>query len=183
MKTRARPLTLLLLLAAAPLLAQIGGRDPLSPLETDELREVAQEPEKRLKLLVKYLRARMDLIDQLRAAPKPGSGSQMHDRLEDFGKILDEMDDNIDDYADHRADLRKPLREVIDAETEFQAKLKSISDAAADGKNNSRDYAFVLQNDLDAIATSLDSNRKLLDQQEVDFKAAKEAEKQRNKKK
>ena len=183
MKTRALPLVLLLLAAAAPLLAQMGGRDPLSPLETDELREVAQEPDKRLKLLIKYLRARMDLIDQLRAGAKPVAGAQMHDRLEDFGKILDEMDDNIDDYADHRADLRKPLREVIDAETEFQAKLKAISDAAAGGKSNSQSYAFVLQNDLDAIATSLDSNRKLLDQQEVDFKAAKEAEKQRNKKK
>lgn len=183
MKTRALPLVLLLLAAAAPLLAQMGGRDPLSPLETDELREVAQEPDKRLKLLIKYLRARMDLIDQLRAGAKPVAGAQMHDRLEDFGKILDEMDDNIDDYAGRRADMRKPLREVIDAETEFQAKLKAISDAAAGGKSNSQSYAFVLQNDLDAIATSLDSNRKLLDQQEADFKAAKEAEKQRNKKK
>jgi len=184
MRITALPMALLLLLLAAPLPAQLGGRDALTAAETDELREVAQEPEKRLKLLLKYLRTRMQSVDQLRADSKPiaNRGKQMHDLLEDFGKILDELDDNIDDYADHRADLRKPLRDIIDAENDFQAKLRAISQAASTAGSQSQDYAFVLQNDLDAVGSSLEDAQKLLDQQEIDFKAAKEAEKQKSKK-
>ena len=42
-------------------------RDPLTDAESDQLREVAMEPAKRLKLYIKFAEARLVAIDQLRA--------------------------------------------------------------------------------------------------------------------
>ena len=53
-------LTILLLLAlAVPLAAQVTKRDPLTDAESDQLREVAMEPDKRLKLIIKFAQARL----------------------------------------------------------------------------------------------------------------------------
>ncbi len=112
----------LLFFPAIPLAAQLGGRDPLNQKEIDELREVAQEPDRRLKLMVEFARARLAAIDRLRGEPRlaAGRGNQVHDLLEDFTKLVDEMGDNIDDYLDRKYDLRKALKFVIEGDTEFQ---------------------------------------------------------------
>ncbi len=34
---------------------------------------------------------------------------QIHDLLEDFTSLLDEIDDNVDMYGSHKADMRKGL--------------------------------------------------------------------------
>ena len=107
---RLRIMTLaLLLFSTMPLTAQLGGREPLDEREIDKLREVAQEPDKRLKLMVEFARARLTAIDRLRGEARlaAGRGPQVHDLLEDFTKLVDEMGDNIDDYAARKADLRK----------------------------------------------------------------------------
>src|ERR1051326_203339 len=94
----------ILFLGIAPALAQVGGREPLNNKEIDELRETAQEPEKRLKLMIQFAGARLATIEQLRGEPRFAAdrGSRVHDLLEDFTKLVDEMGDNIDDYAARR---------------------------------------------------------------------------------
>ena len=90
MRTRNTILALALaLLAATPLLAQLGGREPLNEKEIDELREVAQEPDKRLKLMVEFARARLATIEQLRGEEHlaAGRGARVHDLLEDFTRL------------------------------------------------------------------------------------------------
>ncbi len=104
-------------------------RDPLTDAETDELREVAQEGDKRLKLYAKFVRARMVAIEQVRSDPKfaEDRGKRLHDLLEDLGAIVDEMDQNVDTYDKQKADLRKPLkdvRETLHAQNEEFAKKK-----------------------------------------------------------
>lgn len=172
-------MTALLLAAAAPLAAQVGGRDPLTTKEADELRELSQEPDKRLKLMLQYVRARLATIEQLRGDPRMAAdrGPQVHDLLEDFTKLMDEVGDNIDDYADRKTDLRKPLREVIQADSEFQLKLRSIKEqgpGAGAAANEFKDYNFALQNAIEAVNSSLDDCRKLLDEQEIAMKQEKE---------
>ncbi len=174
----------LLLLPAAPLSAQLGGRDPLNPQEADQLREAAQEPEKRLKLMVQFARARLAAIEQMRGDPKlaAGRGQQVHDLLEDFTKLMDELGDNLDDYADRHADLRKPLKDIIQAGSEFQVKLRAIKEqgpGAGAARNEASDYAFALQNAMDSVNSNLDDSRQLLQQQEVAFKEAKEKKKKK----
>src|SRR5947209_18178955 len=85
------------LLLSAQVWPQLHDRDPLTDKEVDQLRETAIEPEKRLKLMVEFTRARMLAIDQLRSDPKMGKdrGKRMHDLLEDIATLIDEIDDNV----------------------------------------------------------------------------------------
>ena len=166
----------LLFFLALPLSAQLGGREPLDETEINKLREVAQEPYKRLKLLVEFARARLASIDQLRGDPHLAAdrGTKIHDLLEDFTKLVDEFGDNLDDYAARKEDLRKPLKTVIDGDTEFQLKLKTLKEqaagAGAKAGTETGDYSFALQNAIEAVDMSLDDSRKLLTEHEAKFK-------------
>ncbi len=140
-------------------------RDPLNRAESDQIRDAADDPAKRLALFVKFAKARLDSIEQLRADPKAEDrGVKIRDLLQDFGDIIDELDDNIDDYADKNTDLRKPLKEIIEADTEFQGKLKALADAAGDSRTaaEAREYKFVLQDSTDSLNSDLDNAKKLL---------------------
>jgi uncharacterized protein YukE len=160
------------LLLAFPLLAHAQKRDPLNDKEVDQLRETAQEPDKRLKLMVQFTRARMISIDQLRADPKPAKdrGQKIHDLLEDVATLVDEIDDNVSDYDQRQADLRKPLQEVVQLDSELQRKLHDLQQSASDSKNSeAEEYKFVLQDAVESVNQSADSNRKLLDEHNVKF--------------
>ncbi len=182
-KLKAFAILVFLAVSALCASAQVGRRDPLTPKEIDDLRETAQEPEKRLKLLVDFARARLATIEQLRGDPRfaAGRGSQVHDLLEDFTKLVDELGDNTDDFAGRKADLRKPLKLLIEADTEFALKLRTLKEqgpgAGAKPGSEAGDYHFVLQNAIDAVNANLDDSRQLLQEQEASFQAAKEKKK------
>lgn len=148
-------------------------RDPLTEPEADQLRETAQEPDKRLKLMVKFARARMLAIDQLRSDPKlaQGRGEKIHDLLEDFMNLVDEIDDNVDNYSGKESDIRKSLKDVVEADTEFQLKLRTLKESIKDPKvaDEAKDYDFVLDNTLEAVNQSVDNARKTLDEQNEEF--------------
>src|SRR3954469_13575965 len=96
---------------ALPVAAQ--HRDPLNEAESDQLREVAQEPYKRLKLMIKFATERLDTVEAAQRDDKAkGRGQRVHDALQDFRELVDELDDNIDDFVQKQSDLRKALTEV-----------------------------------------------------------------------
>src|SRR6476620_12601257 len=97
MRTATRIFVLLLLLSVA---AAAKRRDPLTEAEADQLRQVAMEPYNRIKLMIKFTEARLVAIDQVRVDPKlaAGRGKQIHDLLEDFTSLVDEINDNLDQY-------------------------------------------------------------------------------------
>src|SRR5256885_5711714 len=107
-------------------------RDPLTDSEVDQIRDVAQEPAKSLKLYIKFAQARLLAVDQLRSDPKFAAdrGQRIHDLLEDFGNIVDEIDDHIDGFNEHNQDLRKPLKEIIEADADWQMRLRTLKQAA-----------------------------------------------------
>ncbi len=167
---RASACKLALLVAAFVVTGAAAQRiDPLTSVEANQIRDAADDPAKRLSLMLKFARARLEAIDQLRADPKAGAdrGPKVRDLLKEFGAIIEELDDNIDDYADRNTDLRKPLKEVIEADTEFQGKLKTLSDAANDPRAGAeaREYKFVLQDSSDSLSSDLDNAKKLLAEQ------------------
>lgn len=176
MNVRVLCLVLLALVALCPAQRR---RDPLTDTETDQLREVAMEPEKRLKLYVDFARARLAAIDQLRSDPKFAAerGRRIHDLLEDFTTLEDELDDNVQDYAARKADLRKPLAVVIQADSEFQLNLRTLEESAPEAE--ARQYKFVLTNALESVDQNLDSCRELLARQQAEFRDAKEAAKKK----
>ena len=159
-----------LLLAVSLLLSSVWAQrrsDPLNPLEEDQLRDAAQDPTVRLKLFVEFARARLASLEQMRADPKVADRAlQTRDRLQDFLDVYDELNDNIDTFVERKADLRKPLKAVIEADMEFQARLRALKSSADANKNEAKQYDFVLTNVLDAVDGGVQDHRQLLNEQE-----------------
>jgi hypothetical protein len=146
-----------------------GKRDPLTEVEVDQLREATQEPAKRVRLIVKFARARMLAIEQMRSDPKlaPTRAKPLHDLLEDFDAIVDELDRNLDMYSRQKNDLRKPLKEVIEAYTEWQLKLRAIKQTdLADAKvaAEMKEIEFPLDSAIETVNEGLDSAREMMDE-------------------
>jgi hypothetical protein len=141
-------------------------RDPFTPKEIDQIRDVSWEPQQRLALYVKFARERLVAMEQMRADPKTKDRAQQtHDKLDDFVLIYDELNDNIDTYIDRRNDIRKPLKAIIDADAEFQAKLLALKNADVPSAEANQ-YEFVLSNALDTLNESEDDHKKLLEEQQ-----------------
>jgi hypothetical protein len=156
----------LALAAGSAVLAQ-RRHDPLTQSEIDQIRDVSWEPQQRLKLYVQFARERLVKLEEMRADPKTKDRPwQTHDRLDDFLLLYDELNDNIDTYVERKDDIRKPLKLVIAADTEFQAKLRALQDAADVSAGEFRAYEFVLTNILETLDTSAEDHRKLLADQE-----------------
>jgi uncharacterized protein (TIGR03382 family) len=146
-------------------------RDPLNPLEQDQLRDAAQEPSERLKLYIQFSRTRLTSLEQVRSDPKvTDRAEQTRDRLQDFLDVYHEMNDNIDTFVERKADLRKPLKAVIEADTEFQAKLRALKSSADANKDEVQKYDFLLTSVLDTVDGSVKDHRQLLSEQEEAFK-------------
>jgi hypothetical protein len=164
---------LLLAAVALPAMAQ-KHRDPLTQVEIDQVRDTSWEPKLRLPLYVEFARSRLVKLEEARNDPKTKDRArQTHDMLDDFQLLYDELNDNIDTYVDRKDDIRKPLKTVIDADTEFQAKLRALKDAADVPRQEAQQYEFVLTNALETVDTSAEDHRKLLAEQEEQSKQKK----------
>jgi len=154
-------------------------RDPLTDAEGDQLRAVAAKPAKRLALYIKFAESRLVAIDQLRSDPKPaeGRGKKIHDILEDFTAILDEINDHLDMYQgrplskDEREDFRQQLKAVIEASDKFGlqlTQLKSAAETDSQIKKEAVDFQYVLQDAVDALKSSADMAREYLNDKDSD---------------
>jgi hypothetical protein len=181
MKSAKKIVVLLLLLSAV---ASARRRDPLTPAEEDQIRNAAQEPYKRLKLYIQFTQARLDSIDHLRADPKQadGRGRKIHDLLEDFGALLDEINSNLDQYEgrpmtkDDRKDFHKGLKDVITACDGWDAKLKTLKtamDSDPETTKESQEYKFVLQDAEDSLKSAAEAAHEDSEIQVVDDKPGK----------
>lgn len=181
MRTAERLVVLLLLLAA---IASARKRDPLTEAEADQIRHAALEPQARLKLFIKFTDARWASIDQLRteAQPSPDRGRSIHDLLEDFTALLDEINDNLDTYEgrpltkDDRKDFRKGLKEVITACDQWDVKIKALKSGLETDpqlRKDSPNFRFVLQDAEDALKSTADMAREYSEIKDVDEKPAK----------
>jgi len=153
-------------------------RDPLNPLEIDQLRDAMLDPDERLKLYVTFARDRMAKLEQMRSDPKTKDrASQTHDILEDFLAVYEELDDNIEMYVGRKDDIRRPLKLIIEADTEFQSKLRAIKNAANTKPEESTVYEFLLTDALDTVDSSADDHRKTVTEVEEYVKKKKKASK------
>ncbi|HXM11409.1 MAG TPA: hypothetical protein VN946_15780 [Terriglobales bacterium] len=158
-------LTLLLALSLysslfSPLRAQ-SRHDPLNPLEIDQLRDAMLDPDERLKLYVQFSRDRLTKLEKMRSDPKTTErGRQTHDMLEDFLAIYEELDDNIDMYLGRKDDIRKPLKLIIEADTEFQSKLRALKNSADTSVDEAKQYEFLMADALDTVDSSAEDHRK-----------------------
>jgi hypothetical protein len=140
-------------------------RDPLNEKEVDQMRETADYPNKRIELMIGFARTRMNTINELQSAAKipPDRPKQIHDLLGDFLTLLDEIDDNIDMYSSHKADIRKGLKLLIEADSEWQLRLRQMKQQSP--PEEVEQYSFVLTNATEAAKDSGDTARETLQEQ------------------
>jgi hypothetical protein len=171
MKIATKIIFLLLLLTVA---AAARRRDPLTEAETDQLREAAMDPYNRIKLMVKFSEARLVAIDQVRVDPKLAAerGKQIHDLLEDFTSLLDEINDNLDQYEGRPLNkesvkqYHKGLKELIEADARFDLKLRTLKSAAETDpvtRKEAPDFRFVLQDAMEALKSNADMAREYIE--------------------
>jgi hypothetical protein len=150
-------------------------RDPLNPLEVDQLRDAMLEPDQRLKLYIKFARDRLNKLEQMRSDPKAADRpKQTHDMLEDFLAVYDELNDNIDMYIGRKDDVRKPLKAIIEADNEFQAKLRALKSAEHVDAGEAQQYEFLLSNAIDTVDSSAEDHRKSITEVEEYMKHKKQ---------
>jgi predicted transcriptional regulator len=158
---------LIVVLLALTALACAQKRDPLTDAEADQLRDVRMEPFKRLKMYIKFTDARLESIDQLRSDPKQAKGrpAKIHNLLEDFSNLVDEINNNLDMYEreamdkDERKDYRKGVKEVVAACGRWNNTLRALRNAIQmdpQMKAESKAYAFVLQDAEETVKSTLE---------------------------
>jgi hypothetical protein len=141
-------------------------RDPLTMVEADQLRELAQDPVKRLRLYLQFTQERMAAIEQLRAdeGAAAGRGEKVRRLLQDFARLVDGLDANMEMFAEREQALRRPLREIAEAAALWQTKLSSFAESggAGGGPEEVRDYEFTLEEAMDAVNAAAETAREAL---------------------
>ncbi|MFZ0273002.1 MAG: hypothetical protein WB524_23035 [Acidobacteriaceae bacterium] len=158
---------LLLLVAAgfAPRLLAQDQNDPLSEDEIQQIRDNKTNPNERIKLYQKFIDQRLDAIRQLSGPKSDNERAQVRDKLEEFTRLCDELQDNLDTYDEAHADIRKSLKELVADTARWPDALKA---AGADPS-----YDFAHKTALEAAKSAADEVHQLSLEQDVYFDAHK----------
>jgi hypothetical protein len=132
----------------------------MSESEVETLREAAPIPLDRIAAYVTILNDREKTIDALLSKPhRVGFADDMHDAIQDFGAIADELNDNLDEYSVGRRDVRKVLPKLIAATERWSTVLRAAGEddkykvarkIALDTVKDMHDLAAQMQIDLGA---------------------------------
>jgi len=107
------------LLAVASAFAQ-SRKDPLTDQQIEDVREAGDQPLQRIKLFVGYVDDRAKGIHTVNADPiAQNKNVRLHNLMEEFTRLSDELQDNMDNFDQQHADLRKVLKEVVDKTGEW----------------------------------------------------------------
>ncbi len=145
--------------------------DALGQKEVDSLRDAAYVPSDRIVTFEQILNDREKRLNELLAKRKghtdyPG---EMHDLLEQFGAIADELNDNLDEYSRNHRDVRKALPRLVQATERWSTSLRSPAEDEA--------YAVVRRIAVDNVKDTRELATQLGPELDAYFKAHPEAEK------
>jgi len=156
------PLLLLTLaMFALRLRAQDDPNDPLTDQEVQAIRDSKIFPNERIKLYMKFIDERLDGIRNLAGAKSENEKVQVHDKLDEFTRLCDELQDNLDTYDEAHADIRKALKELVSDTARWPAAINSAGDDPS--------VDFSRKSALEAAQSATDEARKLSLEQEVYF--------------
>jgi len=89
-------------------------KDPLNEDEIDQVRELGDQPNQRIKLFVKFIEQRITAIKQLSTDKSiENRPALLRAKIEEFTRLVDELQDNLDTYDGQHADVRKALKELV----------------------------------------------------------------------
>jgi len=140
-------LNAVLLPAPYSLLPAFQREDPLSQKEIEELRDTNRLPNERVMAFIKFMDERTESIRKLTTGPRrPGREQDIHDTLEQFTAIADNLEDNLNEYGPRHRDIRKALPKLLRAIDRWSSVIKSPPDD--DAYNISRKLALESIRDL-----------------------------------
>jgi hypothetical protein len=140
--------------------------DPLTEDEVQQIRESKTNPNERIKLYIKFIDERLDAMKQFSGPGKSANEkAQVRDKLEEFTRLCDELQDNLDTYDEAHADIRKSLKELVADTARWPEALKA---AGADPS-----YDFSHKTALEAAKSATDEAHQMSLEQDVYFDAHK----------
>lgn len=165
---------------AVPAVGQeyLAGDDFLTPFEVDRIRE-AQDPNDRIEAYLHFAALRLELVDQLMAKDEAGRGAQVHDNLDEYGRILEAVDMVIEDALLRDEDVTKGMEALVPQQEAFLERLTAVQEKDADDLWR---YEFVLEDAIEITSDSLElaladlgeRKREIIEDDEAE-KAAREA--------
>lgn len=148
--------------------------DPLTPAEVEKVREVADQPIERVKLYMTFIQQRSDAIAEMvgdtRIQNKPPKIRQL---LQEYTRLVDELQDNLDNYDETHADIRKALKELVPAGKKW---LDIVNKPPPDPV-----YDFPRKTAADASESLIDQATKLQTDQDKFFAEQKKQKKEQEK--
>ncbi|HEY3990501.1 MAG TPA: hypothetical protein VGM02_14460 [Acidobacteriaceae bacterium] len=147
-------------------------KDPLTPDQEEQVRGVADQPNERVKLFITFIEQRTEAIHH--AVVRPATqhpGIEIHDNVDAFTSLVDELQDNLDAYDESHSDIRKSLKFLLEHAAKWSAVLREPP--------GSPDYDFVRKTALDAVASTTQAATELLKSQEEYFSKHKPAKETR----
>jgi hypothetical protein len=162
-----------MVLAMAPVFAQ-SRKDPLTEKQAEEVREAGDQPLERVKLFVGYVDDRAKDIHTINADPiAQNKNARIHNLLDEFTRLSDDLQDNMDQYDEQHADLRKVLKDIITKTDEWTKVLNEPKPSAQ--------YDFVRKTAIDSNQSAHEAAVKMLADEETYIAEKKKEEKERQK--
>jgi hypothetical protein len=152
----------LLCLIAAPLAHTQRSKDPLTSDQEEQVRNVADQPNERVKLFIKFIEEQTEAVHHSVVRPETQHpGVEIHDHLTAFTSLVDELQDNLDAYDESHSDIRKSLKFLLEHTPRWTDALQQPS--------GSPDYDFARKTAMDAVDTTKQTATELLKSQEEYF--------------
>lgn len=155
---------LVLTLLCVPFLCSQGqsSKDPLTNTQVEEVRDTGDKPVERIKLYMKYIEQRTAEIHKLATNQRTQTpNARLHNLMEEFTRLSDELQDNLETYSEEHADMRKTLRELVEHTGRWKTSLQE--------PKTSQDYDFARKTALDTADSTTELARKVLDAQDKYF--------------
>jgi hypothetical protein len=160
-----------LMCVSAPMAAAQAKDDALSQNEVEELRDAAFVPAEKIEVYEKILNTRERVIEVLLAKPRHVTFNEdMHDAIDQFGAITDELNDNLEELDGQHRDLRKVLPRLVKATERWTTALRAPGDDDA--------YKVVRKIALDAVKDMHDMAVEMEASEEAYFKTHPDAAKE-----
>ena len=130
----------------------------MSQAEIESLRDASYMPVDKIRAFEKMLDDRERRIDDLlKKSRDPDYGQDMHDAMDQFGAIADELNDNLDDFDKRHRDVRKALPKLLQEIDRWSTSLRAAGENAR--YNVVRKIALDTLKDTRSIAEEMETSQ------------------------
>jgi hypothetical protein len=169
------------LLSAVPCVSAQSKRDPLTDQEVEQVREATDRPVERLKLYIGFIQQRAIKLQVLiKDAPSPVRADSIHDTLEQYTYLSDELQNNLDEYEGYETNKQRPVPDVRKVLKDLQVSVALWKLAVAAAPPD-KAYDFAREAAIDSTQSLAEGSKEMIASQDAYFaQKKKDAPKQTN---